>query len=276
MNLVDLAAYCRRLGYAGPLRPDLETLRALLILQPASITYENIDVLLDRGIDLSPAAVDDKLLHRGRGGYCYEQNGLLKRVLTEIGFNVTGLAARVQWNVPADAPPRRRSHMALRVMIEGVPWLADAGFGSCVPTVPLRLDVPDPQPSQHETFRAMQVGTATMIQAEIAGVWRPVYELAAETYLDNDYEPLNWFAATHPNSHFRDSLKVARTTPQARATLLNGRLTIRKPNGETNRQILNAAEIGAALRDVFALPVEDSWAPMLRRVEEEFSNDALR
>ena len=74
--MVDLDAYFRRIGYDGPREPTLDVLRAILALHPATIPFEAIDVLLDRGVDVSPAAVDDKLIARRRGGYCYEQNGL--------------------------------------------------------------------------------------------------------------------------------------------------------------------------------------------------------
>src|SRR5690606_7025466 len=135
---LDLDAYCARIGYDGPREPTLATLRALHALHPAAIAFEALDVMLGRGIDLAPAAVEAKLVHQRRGGYCFEQNGLFQRVLAAMGFEVEALLARVLWRTPADAPPRPRTHMALRVMVEGEPWLADVGFGGCVMTAPLR------------------------------------------------------------------------------------------------------------------------------------------
>lgn len=90
---VDLNAYCARVGYDGPRTPTLETLRALNARHPASIPFEAIDVLLDRGIDLSPQAVDAKLIPGRRGGYCFEHNSLFRCVLETMGFHVQGLAA---------------------------------------------------------------------------------------------------------------------------------------------------------------------------------------
>lgn len=69
---VDLDAYCAQIGYHGPRTPTLETLYALHEHHPAAIPFEAVDVLLDRGVDIAPAAVDDKLLRAGRGGYCFE------------------------------------------------------------------------------------------------------------------------------------------------------------------------------------------------------------
>jgi N-hydroxyarylamine O-acetyltransferase len=270
---VDLAAYCTRVGYEGPLTPTIETLRALQELHPAAIPFEAIDVLLDRGVDIAPEAVDAKLIGRRRGGYCYEQNGLFKRVLQAIGFEVEGLIARVNWNAPADAPLRPPSHMALRVTIGGEPWLADVGFGSCVPTAPLRLDSREPQPTAHETFRMVSDAGELQLQALIAGSWAPVYRLLPGPLLDTDYQLANWYTATHPDSHFRHRLIVTRTTPEARHVLLGGRLTVRASDGATERRHLSADEIEQELAERFLLPVDPAWRPAIERAALDVQAD---
>jgi N-hydroxyarylamine O-acetyltransferase len=262
---VDLAAYCRRIGYSGPLEPTLDLLRALTELHPAAIPFEAIDVLLDRGIDISPAAVDAKLIGRRRGGYCYEQNGLFARVLRAVGFDVEGLAANVRWMFEPGAAPGSLTHRVLRVTIDGVPWLADVGFGSCVPTAPLRLDTAEPQPTQHETFRIARMGPHFLLQAEVEGRWQPVYSIAPDVWLDSHYEMANWFTSTHPISHFRHRLIVTRTTPEARHILANGRLTIRRAEGTTEKRYLDADQIMDALENLFLLPVEPDWLPVAER-----------
>jgi N-hydroxyarylamine O-acetyltransferase len=270
---VDLQAYCERIGHAGPLAPTLETLRTLQVLHPAAIPFEAIDVLLDRGVDIAPEAVDAKLIDRRRGGYCYEQNGLFKRVLRAIGFEVEGLIARVNWNAPADAPPRPPTHMALRVTIEGVPWLADVGFGSCVPTAPLRLDSAEPQATPHERFRLSPIGREWQLDAELAGRWAPVYRLLPTPQLDADYELANWYTATHPQSHFRHRLIVTRTTPEARHALLGARLTVRGAGGAAERRLLDADGIERELAERFLLPVEPAWRPAIERAALEGEPD---
>ena len=222
-------------------------------------------MLLDRGVDLSPAAVDAKLIHRRRGGYCFEQNGLMKRVLEAIGFEVDGLLARVHWNAGpgAGAPPR--SHMVLRVPIDGVPWLADVGFGSCVPAAPLRLDDGEPQPTVHDRYRLAPHGRAQMLEALIEGRWQPVYELFPEPQEPIDFEVANWFTSTSPSSHFRHRLIATRTTPEARFVLLNGRLTIRPAGGQAERRRLDADGIERALGEIFGIAVEPDWRPAIER-----------
>jgi N-hydroxyarylamine O-acetyltransferase len=230
-------------------------------------------VLTGRGVDISPRAVDAKLIEAGRGGYCYEHNGLFKRVLQAIGFEVEGLIARVNWNAPPDAPPRPPSHMALRVTIDGVQWLADVGFGSCVPTAPLRLDSRDRQPTAHETFRLVRAAAELQLEAEIDGRWAPVYRLLAAPQLDPDYELANWYTATHPESHFRHRLIVTRTTSEARHVLLGGRLTVRSRDGKVARRFLEADEIERELAERFRLPVEAAWRPMIEHAALDVNLD---
>lgn len=239
----DLDAYCARIGYDGPRTPTLDTLRALQALHTTAIPFEAIDVLLERGIDLAPAAVERKLVHTGRGGYCFEHNGLFKRVLTAMGFAVDGLAARVRWMETPERPPQPRSHMALRVTIDGRPWLVDVGFGAAVPTAPLRLDQAEAQTLRHDAYRLQPVDDEQLLQIWRNGDWRPVYQLAPQTQLDADYIMANWYTATHPNSHFRHNLMLARTTPKARYALQHNRLSIRRPDGTNEHQVLTADDI---------------------------------
>lgn len=264
---VDLDAYCRRIGYAGPLDPTIEILRALQEHHIAAIPFEAIDVLLDRGIDISPGAVDAKLIGARRGGYCFEQNALFKRVLGAIGFHVDALVARVRWRAEPGAPPNAPSHMALRVESDGGEWLVDVGFGANVPPMPLRLDISDEQPSRHETYRLIQFGSGFLLQMLVNGRWQPLYDLSPEPLLDSHYEPFNWFTSTHPNSHFRRELIVARTTPQARYALLDNRLTVRGQD-EAERHYLSANDIEHALGEIFGFEVEESWRPLIERCSQ--------
>jgi N-hydroxyarylamine O-acetyltransferase len=149
----DLDAYCQRIGYAGPREPSLPVLRAVVADHAAALAFENIDVLLGRGVRIDIASVQDKLVHRKRGGYCFEQNGLLEAALGAIGFALQPLAARVVRGRPATAPGSARAHKVLRVDLADGSYIADVGFGNLTPTAPLALRLQEEQTTQHEPFR---------------------------------------------------------------------------------------------------------------------------
>jgi N-hydroxyarylamine O-acetyltransferase len=265
---VDLDAYFARIGYGGPQTPTLATLNALHGLHPAAIPFEAIDVLLDRGVDLSPAAIDAKLIGARRGGYCFEQNSLFQRVLMALGFEVEALIGRVLWMAPKGAAPRPRSHMVLRVTIDGVRWLADVGFGSRVLTSAAAYDEREPQPGLHDTYRLVPAGPELRLDLIQDEGWEPVYQLSPEPQADVDFLPPNWFTSTHPTSHFRHDLIVARTTPEARYTLLHNRFSTRRIDGSMDRRSLTADEMEQVLATTFGLPVEAAWRPLLERAVE--------
>jgi len=138
---IDLDAYFQRIDYDGERTPTLATLRAIHVRHATMIPFENLTPLLRQPVRLDLASLQDKLIHHGRGGYCFEQNLLLRAVLLALGFQVSGLAARVRWNVP-DEVITARGHMLLRVALAGQAYLADVGFGGLTLTAPLAL-IPD-------------------------------------------------------------------------------------------------------------------------------------
>jgi N-hydroxyarylamine O-acetyltransferase len=253
-DAVDLDAYFQRIGYTGP-RADaasLEILAAIHRLHPSAIAFETIDALLKRPIILTTAALEQKLLHGGRGGWCFEQNLLLGRVLQSLGFGITGLAARVLWNRP-DGELRARTHMLLLVEgCAGGPYIADVGFGGLTLTGPLRL-VPDvEQATPHEVFRLRHDPEGTYIlQVLLGDAWKPMYSFDLQPQALIDYEVWNWHLCHHPESPFINNLMVARVTPERRYGLFNNRLSVHQLRGGSEQTLLTTA---AELRKTLAGP----------------------
>ena len=70
----DLDGYLARIGWAGPLAPDLATLRRLVAHHTAAISFEGVDALLGRTPAVDAAGLQAKLVGARRGGWCFEQN----------------------------------------------------------------------------------------------------------------------------------------------------------------------------------------------------------
>ena len=123
---MDLAAYLERIGHAGPVAPTRDSLAAIMRAHVAAIPFENLDVQLGRPITGDLDEIFAKLVGRRRGGWCYEQNGLLGWALETIGFSVTRVAGGVMRASAGDGA--LGNHLALVVTLDE-PWLVDAGFG---------------------------------------------------------------------------------------------------------------------------------------------------
>jgi N-hydroxyarylamine O-acetyltransferase len=252
----DLDAYFDRIAYGGPTTPNLATLAGIHALQPDAISFENLDVLLGRPILLDPASLHRKLVGEGRGGYCFEQNGLLLAVLKSLGFQATGLAGRVRFNMPAERVTGR-SHMMIRVDLPEGPFLADVGFGGLTQTIPLAM-VPDrEQASALDRHRLHPVDGETMLQAWIDGAWSDVVRFAETPQLQIDYEMASCFTSTHPNSLFVGNLLATRTREDARLRLFNAELTTRHRDGSVEERPLDGLDaVIAVLKDEMRLTLD--------------------
>lgn len=276
--MIDFDAYFRRISYTGPRTPTLDALSAICARHTSAIPFENIDALLGRAPSLAPAALQAKLIDQRRGGYCYEQNALLRIVLLQLGMQVTSLAGWVVWMAAPDAPPRARSHMLLKVTLPATPgdaFLVDVGFGGHILGRPLRFVTGLVQHTPGGTERItvdIDVdggvhGDVFSLEAELPSGWTPVYRFTPEAWRPVDYEPLNWFTATHPGSMLHHNLRLERLTPQLRAGLLNDKLTLRPVNGPPRtHRIETATELAQVLDEVFGVAPPVSAADLFERI----------
>ena len=249
----DIGAYCARIGYSGPREATLAVLQTPVARHSAAIPFENLDVLLKRPIQLDLPSLYAKLVGKRRGGYCFEHNLLLLDVLRRIGFNVVGLAARVQWGRPAGTIGPR-THMLLRVDLAEGPYLADVGFGGPTPTAPLALRAGNEQATPHGSFRLVAAGGEFDLEAKLGEQWTSLYRFSPQEQMAVDYEVANWFTSTHPNSLFVNHLIAARSDGVARYTLFNNKFTVRNRDGTTERRTLSdVAEFGEVLARHFGI-----------------------
>ena len=234
---IDVNAYLRRIGWRGAASADLATLRALATAHIAAIPFENLDPLLGLPVRLELPALEQKLVHDGRGGYCFEQNLLFAAALRTLGFAVSGLIARVLWQHPEDAVTPQ-THMLLRVELESESWLVDVGFGGHVLTGALRLQADVEQPTGHEPFRLVMREGDWRMQSLVHGQWRSLYRFDLRPSQLVDYVVANHYVSTHPASRFTANLMVGRTTADRRLGLFNHEFTVRRLGHEPERYTL--------------------------------------
>ena len=207
----DLDAYFARIGYAGPRAPTLATLHAIAAHHSAAISFENLDVLLNRPPKLDPARrSSSSSVHARRGGYCFQhRNGLLLHILGVLGYAVKPLSARVRLQRPRDFIPPR-THLFVRVELDGEPWVVDSGVGSFSLTAAIRLEEDTEQATPHEPRRFVREGGSLFHQVKVNGEWTDVCEFTGEEMPLIDRELGNWWTSTNPESNFRQRLTAAR------------------------------------------------------------------
>ena len=256
MDGPDIEAYFRRIGHEGEREATLETLDALLARHICAIPFENVSVILGHPVPIDVASVERKLVHGRRGGYCFEQNGYLLSVLTRLGFAATPLSARVRWQQPRTAVPPR-THLFVRVEIDGVPWMADAGIGGLSVGKALRMDTSEDQATPWET-RRLDGGPGLWYHRVLFGAdWADVTEYTGETMPAVDREIANWWTSTNPASKFRLNLSAALAAPGGeRRSLLNREFIVRRGGQVAERRLVaSPAELVEVLGDAFGIEV---------------------
>jgi len=235
----DLSAYLARVGLKEPPAPTAEGLAQLQRAHRLAIPFENLDVILGRGIAIDSASVFAKLVTARRGGYCFEQNRLFGDALDALGFVARPLLARV-WLGNA-GPPAGRTHTFSLVTIDGQDWVADAGFGgSYAPPMPL-ADGETAQAPDGAIYRLMRDplhgwmlerdgDPATTDGRGTGAGWQPQYSFGLDPVFEADLALSNHWTSTAPGTRFTTLRIASIVLPHGFASLTDR--SYRRRNGD--------------------------------------------
>lgn len=265
-RLTDRALYLQRLGFDAPPAPTLETLRQLQLRHTGVFPFENLTTLSGEPVLIDLPSIEQKVLHDGRGGYCYELNNLFLALLQSLGFDVRAISGRVVMGQPEGAWTARTHRLSL-VIINDVRYITDVGFGGMVPTVPLLLDTRAEQATPHESYRIDLHVDGFTLRANVAGEWRAMYIFDLQRQEDIDFAVGNWYVSTHPESSFVKQLMVARTGEGWRRTLNNGSFAIHRIGHDSERrEVTDVQELIGLLGGEFGIRVPEQ-AQLVRTLE---------
>ncbi len=175
--------------------------------------FENLDVLLAYEEPITEQYLQDKMIKQGRGGLCYDLNGLLYLVLRDLGFPVQ-LAAATIWVPPRDSYVFDRTHVVNLLEYEDALYLIDSGFGKNLVMQPVALDG-NPATSPAGTFRLRTETTekGTMVFEQLTdNSWERRYGLYPEVI---DWAHINRVKQQihhSPESSFNKALLIAKVT----------------------------------------------------------------
>jgi N-hydroxyarylamine O-acetyltransferase len=230
-ELRDLRAYVERVGL-GPNPTFFELHRA----HELAIPFENFDSYSGMAVSLEPEHLEDKLVARARGGYCFEHNLLLWSALASIGIvEVSPLLARVRRGEPG--APHPLNHMVLRVVADGIAWLADVGFGAGGLLDPIPMETGPEHDQSGWKYRLVDDGPELVLQAFEDDEWKEEYGFVPDPVPMVDVEVSNWFTCTHPLSPFVTGLIVGmRDVERCLAMRVDGdaALLFERPVGESS------------------------------------------
>lgn len=214
----DRETYLNRIGLNETI-PTTETgLEVLHRAQTFNIPFENFDIHLGHGISLEPQNLVDKMVHRQRGGYCFELNSLFGMALDAFDFERRPLLARVHLR----GEPTSRTHLLNLVHLNGRDWIADPGFGVVQLRAPMPLERDRVDTQDGLNFRLIDGSDyGTMLQVLENDVWKNWYSFDMERVWPNDIEMGNYFTSTNRDVFFTMSRLAVRTIPFGKITLMD-------------------------------------------------------
>jgi N-hydroxyarylamine O-acetyltransferase len=261
---MDPLDYLTRIGYAGAIKPDAQTLRGLHLAHMRSVPFENLNIRLKRPILLTEEALWNKIIVQKRGGFCYELNGLFAWLLKRLGFDVTYLNARVynrEGRLGIDF-----DHLALLVQIPGQPgrWLADVGFGDSFQE-PLGFEERGKHVQGLRSYR-LEEGSDGFVtwQKNYDGTWERHYFFGLQPHkFPEEYEAACIYHQTSPDSSFTRGSIISQATPEGRVSLEDGRLIRTRDGQRTEQPIADSTEYNKLLKQYFDITF----------LEEQFQDD---
>ncbi len=248
--MFELGGYLRRLGLSGTPSPA-EVHRA----HTTAIPFEGLSAHVGEPVPLDQAALAAKLVSSGRGGYCFEQNLLLKAALEALGYEVDAYLARVRVGL-APGQVRGRTHLALRVGDGERSWHADVGFGGGTLIEPIPWGPGDEIEQAGWLYRVVEQDGEYVLRGIEEGQWADLYSFVPVPAPMVDIEISNWWVSTSPDSTFVSGYLVSRQWPDGRRLLLTdwgeAELIERSPAG-TERRAVEKGEVPLLLSERFGL-----------------------
>lgn len=245
-----LQDYLDRIGFRRAAQADMATVAEMMRCQLFSVPFENLDVQAGKIVSLVPEEIVEKILHRKRGGYCYEVNGLFAMALEALGIPYQFVAAR-----PMFYPVKRpKTHMAIVLRVNGEEWLCDLGFGSYGIRAPMRLDALDVEVRQDfDTFVLSKAGDREyLLKALVDGEWANQYafDLSPQEWID--FVPANYLNSTHPDAVFVQKLLVVLHDQTGRKILFGDTLKT-VAHGKAEKRTVAMEDRAAILAEMFGL-----------------------
>lgn len=251
MDEKQRADYLERIGFSLTEPMDGNGLNKLLRAHLEHVPFENLDVA-ERGMvpELGEEALFDKIVRRRRGGYCFELNTLLLRLLESLGMEAYPVAARVLWGRDYTPPV---SHMGLVARIDGRKCFCDVGYGGPGPKGLLYLEEGEQRVAGGEFCVDIVQEGQYVISRRSGGQWRRVLGFGDTPFAEVDFQVLNFYCARNEKILFTQKRVVNLCTDTGSKALTDRELTIRTGGVVRTRTCKDLDEVYRVLETEFGI-----------------------
>lgn len=254
----DAGTYLEALGHRGPAAPTLETLRFLHHRHLRTFPYDSAlnagrGTALWAGVDIDLDTAFDEIVVGGRGGVCYELNGLFRVLLEELGFDVGVFGAGIRQMDGSFGPDLE--HVFNHARLDGELYLVDVGFVGPSYLEPLRVTA-QVQRQHGNRFRVVPAdGYHVVERSGRSGIWQAVYR-----FRDKPRDLAEWQDPSAELEAFARALAGAgilvrgRSSATGQRVLIGKRLLTVDDGHETVRVLTDPAEHERVVAEILGSP----------------------
>ena len=249
---VFLDKYLDRIGIKGELHPDLETLKNIQKQHLINIPFENIDIFINRSLDLNTDRLFAKIVEEKRGGICYELNGLLLKLLKEIGYDVKYISGRIR-DEGTDL-----DHILLLININNEKYIVDVGFKDNY-LYPIKLIQDLVQENYDNNYKIKKIDKDKYQLIKIIDSNESIlYTFTTEEKDLSYFNARCKYFETTPNTYFTSNPFSAIETEDGKIFITDKKLRITKNNKSEIKEIKSEEEFYFYLEKLFKikLPVQ--------------------
>lgn len=240
-----------RINFRDKFVPDIDNLKKIHKLHLYNIPFENLDIHYGKKIILDKNHLSGKILHSGRGGYCYELNGLFYFLLKELGYNVKMHSARV--NDGKGGWGKEFDHLVLSVELDGL-WLADVGFGDNF-IEPIRVFERSIQRDRNGSYLINEYDDnyLKLSRSSDKESFTDEYIFTLTERNWKDFENMNVYHQTSPESHFTRNKVCSIAGDSGRITLTDNKLIFTKEGKKEISDVRDEDEFKVNLKKYFGI-----------------------
>ena len=235
---MNIEKYLNRIDIKAPPSVSKSFLFQLHENHLLNVPFENLDVHYQVPIRLDIRNFYEKIVEKGRGGFCYELNGLFRHLLKKIGFKTKIISCRVYEGEDRYTPDF--DHMAIIVTIDAESYLVDVGFGDFIlKPLPITYDCKIEDPNG--TFVFNKHSQMDYIQLSRLRNGEPIPEYIFKTNSRNlsQFSKMCDFHQYSPESHMAKKKMISKATNEGRITLTESDFIITKKGLKSKKNSSN-------------------------------------
>lgn len=242
-----LKKYLERIGIEGELGPDLETLKKIQKQHLINIPFENIDIFVNRTLKLNTDSLFAKIVEEKRGGICYELNGLLLKLLKEIGYDVKYISGRIR------AEGTDLDHVLLLVTIDNEKYMVDVGFKDNY-LYPIKMVPNLIQENYRNNYKINALGNDKYQLIKIVDNEETIlYTFTTEEKHLSDFDMRCKYFENTPNTYFTNNPFSAIEREDGKIFITNKKLTTTKGDKIETKDIKSKEEFYCYLEELFKI-----------------------